>query len=60
MPAYHIPTQVSVPIDEFLLDEEFDIFEITPERSRKSGMVRAILICDEKSWDEFDDDMEAM
>ena len=55
MPAHPIPVYIPVSIDSCLVDEEFDIFDITPPRKQRHDIGPLTLVCD-NSWDDRDDD----
>jgi len=54
MPAHPAPTPVYIPMpmDICLLDEEFDVFEITRPSNRQLVIGQDIVLCDDSDWDE--------
>ena len=55
MPAHPAPAPVYIPMpmDICLLDEEFDVFEITQPGDRQPGIGQPIVLCDDSAWDEY-------
>lgn len=54
MQAHRVPAtaHTSIPMDNCLMDEEFDLFEITQPGDRESAMGKDMLLCDDNGWDE--------
>jgi hypothetical protein len=48
-------THLSIPMDDCLMDEEFDLFEITQPSDRESAVGKDMLLCDDNGWDEIAD-----
>jgi len=61
MPAHPMPTYIPVSIDNCLVDEEFDMFDISAPYNQKRNIGRPALVCkDATDWDEFDEEMSSM
>lgn len=59
MQAHPIP--IHRPVEFYdLLDEEFDTFDSKQPFSRKPVREQTILLCDDKTWDEPFDSMDAL
>lgn len=61
MPAHAVSFHATTFVDEFLLDDEFDGFEVAPAYNRKPGIGHDVVLCDGLEFDNSgDEDMDSI
>jgi hypothetical protein len=62
MPAQHAVShhQTSAFVDDCLLDDEFDGFEVAPAYNRKPGIGHNLVLCEGMEFDEAEDELELL
>lgn len=60
MPVHPTFIPIPIPVDDCLVDEEFDIFDIAPSQNVPPDMERLALVCDNVIWDKSNDDGDDM
>ncbi len=58
MPAQAALFSTTTFVDEYLLDDEFDVFDAAPAYNRKPGIGHDLVLCDGMAFDEADDDID--
>jgi hypothetical protein len=58
MPARAALLSTASFVDEYLLDDEFDGFDVAPAYDRKPGVGHNLVLCDGMEFDEADAELE--
>ena len=54
MRAHPSPSLPPRPLEDFLIDEEFDIMDMPPAYNRTPPVRRLVLVCGHEDWDDFE------